>query len=160
MPTKRTVRTRHPVIGDLLTAEELELRAKWGGLDGVPVLTEAQRAAWDEMRRSRDTWHPHAALRYLWRHVDNAHGCGGAFDRDHGCPWHLPTFIDHVARDRREGREVSAQHPDKRDRLHEWLRRIEALGRQRDSDADPRAHLAEYYALITELGHGDDDDPA
>jgi hypothetical protein len=129
--------------GPALSEEELARRAKWGGvLSGIPALTAEQREEWKAQRRARADWYPQHGLRFLWSFCDELHGEG---------PWSLERFLECVACDRRAVVAVSAEHPDQRRRLSDWLRQLEALGREREADVQPRAGY--YYTALTALGY-------
>jgi hypothetical protein len=110
-----------------LTPPEFERRAKWGGLiDGIPELTDDERAEWQRMREANGSWVPQAAMRFMWNNVDALHGDGA---------WSWRGFLEALDADRQEIARVITTHPAQASRLNEWAVRVEALGRRRNGDS-------------------------
>jgi hypothetical protein len=145
-----------------LSLEELTNRAYLGGVvPGIPALTDEQRTEWTARREASSDWVPQAALRYCWDRVDLGHGHGGRWyqgrerrpgDPDFGDGWSWQGFLHALQADDREIVRVVTKHSKQANRLRDWRRRIEALGRQRNADARVPT-LGQYYSALSELGY-------
>src|SRR5262245_29733760 len=113
---QRTPKVQTPT----LTLDELERRARWGGIvDDVPALTADERNLLEEFRRGESGWVPQRALHYAWGRVDPIHGIGGshvlgrlrqAGDSGAGDGWSLEKFLEALAVDQIEIDRAVAEH--------------------------------------------------
>ncbi len=133
MPRRRRRRT---AISGAAVAD----RARWAGLLGEPELTPEEQRVLRVHRRG--TWVPQHALHLLWN----------CYDVHHGDPWSLSAFSSAVGADVAEIDRRVAEDPSQRDRLARWVREVEALGVERESD--PGAHgMGEVYRRLGDLGY-------
>ncbi len=133
MPRRRRRRT---AISGAAVAE----RARWAGMLGEPELTPEEQCVLRE--HQKDSWTPQAALNVLWN----------CFDVFHGDPWSLASFETALAEDRAEIDQMLERYPEQRDRASEWVREIERLAVQRESDPEGHA-MGEVYQELSTLGY-------
>ena len=131
-----TIRRRRPATLDVA---ELERRSRWAAILS-PELTDREQEALREHRK--DSWVPGAALGVLW----------DCYDVHNGDPWALAAFTTALGEDASQIDRMLERYPDQRQRLVDWLRKVEALAVECESNSGGR-EMGEVYQELSTLGY-------